>query len=388
MNRLFTIVEKEMKESYFPALKMTGVTGIIIPADKIVSSNISFAKKYGFSVWINIESVQPYKTTYIDYDKLGVTYNEDTFNSFSFDELKDTEKRLRKDKIDNIDGFILKYLDASGIVWDESFKNNYFTRFSNYIEDYLFALFETTDEKASFRSWYYDTCEKFVYDNYVKPAVRWAKTRNIKLCFDIGDEASHYFYIKRNISIMNLLERDVSLCINHFADSISEVSILLSKYSNDSFIFAKEYDDRLDGLDINIIGQGKVADAANSCSKEKILLIRCDRGAMEKLVMLDDDFYMSNECDALLTSLESSYYCDMLYEKGFDFEVTNERLFEKYAEYKNKKLTYKNQEISQILLCKSCVFTEKVYKLLNRLKSDGVCINNVNLISILNSDLL
>jgi len=384
LNKAFTRIEKEMKESYFSALKLTGVSGVIMPYDKIFAANILNAKKHGFSVWIVINATVPIKATTIDYSTSGVLFNDADFESFSFDALKNTYEELSEYYID---GFILQYPKVYSILWDDSFRTEYYREFSNYIEDYLVDLFEENGRK-SFRSWYYNKCSCFIYDKFVAPAVDWADINNVNLCFDIGAEQSQYYYFLKHISLLDLLEKNISLCVTHSINEIVEVCVLLSKYQNNHFVISEEYDKRLQDLCLNVVGTISDEESEVLTSSDRVLLIRCDRGILENYTQADESLYFVNECDSLVSSIESTYYCDMLHEKGFNFEITNEKYFEKYIVYENNVLRYKDKEISQILICNSCIFSEKMCNFLDELKKDGVCINNTKLIDILGFNLI
>lgn len=382
MSRVFTILENEMKEIYFPALRRADVYGIIMPYDRIFPSNIAYANQYDIPVWISYNVTEQLDCKYLYYGKMGVEGVDGKFECFAFDELKNYIKKLPKEVSEGIQGVILKYPRYSNTIWDESFRDAFYDEFQNYIEDYLGILFELTDKKVAFRNWYYELCHNFIYSKYVKPAVTWAKKRKLKLCFDIGEEKSHYSYLKKQIFCMNLLENGVSLSVKHQKGNISEVSVLLSKYDNDSFVFMDENDESLHGLDVNLVGTIETVDNNRLRTDDKVLLVRCDRGVAEKFV-LDEEMYFTNECRGHIASFESTFYTDMLFKKGFDFVITNEKYFEKYSKYKNGVYTYKNQEIGQILLCESCVFTDEAINILKKLESKGIPINSKSLEDIL-----
>lgn len=387
MNKIYTKVEKEMRESYFPALRLTGVQGIIMPSDKVFSQNIQFAKKSGLFVWIEFDGIETVESKRVEYNTFGVGSSSAKITSFSFDGLKKLVSELSKDDIEALDGIILKYPSHSGMLWDESFKDDFFSEFSNYVEDYIPILFEDLDEdKNAFRSWYFDKCHKFIYNTYVKPAISWTKKIGISLSFHIGEDKTSFFYFIEHISVMDLLEDGVSLCVYHDKEGITEHGVLLSRYGDGNFIFTNEYDERLDGLDANIIGYGNAEAVSSVDNSERILLIRSDRAIAESYYEFTDSIYMSSESESIVNSFNSTFYTDKLYQKGYNFEITNERYFEKYAEYNNGTLTYKNKEINRILICDKCIFSDDTFELLKTLKKDGFSINNSKIIKDLGLD--
>lgn len=376
-----------MREEYFSAVKLTGVGGIIMPFNEMVSSNLANAKKHGLSFWSEFDKTQKETLTYLDIDSSDIIYCEKETKVLALNDLKEVIKSMSKSDRELLDGIIVKYPDFSSFLWDESFKEDYYNEFSNYIEDYLYLLFEPAEKQVAFRSWYFEKCSDFVYKKYICPLIKWAKSKGINLCFDIGKEESEYYYLKRHVDIMYLLEKGVSLCVNHNPNGITETCIMLSKYSGNSFVVSN-YDSRIDSLSLNFIAHAKCNQDFVKKSKDCILLIRASRGVMQRCVEADNEDISVTENDAVKASLEGTYYTDMLFEKGFQFEITSEKLFEKHAKFKNGIFTYKDKKINQVLLCNSCVFTKKGIKLLNSLLDGGVCINNANLINILGSDLI
>lgn len=388
MSMIYTRLSKEMKEEYFSALKLTGVGGIVMPCDKIFSSNLIYAKNNGLNIWVSLDAVDKEGADFLVCDSSGIFCSHKEISAVSSGLLKEALKAFEKADLDLIDGFIIKYPKLPQLIWDESFRVEFYSEFSNDIDDYLYLLFEPAEKLASFRTWYYEKCADFVYKKYLYPLIKLAKRKGVRLCFDIGTEESEYFYIKRHIDIFALLEKGVSLYSVHNSNSIAETCIILSKYNTDSFVASQEADNRIDNLDINLIGTPTEKHEIPENNRENILLVRSARGVTERIIKSDILPEEAAENEAIIASFESTYYTDMLFEKGFNFEIASEKLFEKHTRFKNGELTYKNSIITQLLLCNSCVFSEKGIRLLNKIADGGICINNKNLINILASDLI
>lgn len=386
MRKYFTKIEKEMKEEYFPALKLSGIDGVILDSKNVFPSTLSYANQHGMNVWIKVDDVKDENITYIDYDSAGVVYEESSVSFTTLDILKKIVKSIPKEN--TISGYIIKYPKFNGLIWDKTFADDFYKDYSNYIDDYLYLMFEPSEKQAPFRYWYMENVWKFIYKIYLSPILKWAKRSNINVCFDIGEEQTYFLQMERGVFLSELLEKGIGLYTEHKHNCIYETAIIISKYGENCFLSCDEPDEDLCDLDINIVSTAVSPKEEYVNSKSHILLIRCERGVAERFakykIPLDD----SNECTAIDASFEATYYCDMLHEKGFQFEVTSEKYFEKYATYKNKVLKYKGIEIDQILLCKSCVFSEKGINLLNRASKGGICINNISLIDILESSLL
>ena len=386
MKKYFTKIQREMKEEYFPALKLSGTGGVIFDSDNVYPSGLSYANQYELDVWVKIDKTVSDEITYIDYDSAGIVYEKSSVFYTNLDILKKTVKSMPKDS--KISGYIIKYPKFSGVIWDETFADDFYNDYSNYIEDYLYLLFEPYERQAPFRYWYMENCWKFIYKRYLHPILKWAKRAKINVCFDIGDEETHFLQMERGVFLLELMEKGISVYADHKKKCIYENGIIMSKYGKNCFLSCDEPDKNLCDLDINIVSAAVPYSEENIESKHCILLIRCERGVAERYIKFQIPFDDSNECMAIASSFEGTYYCDMLHEKGFRFEVTSEKYFEKYTVYKNKALTYKGIKIDQILLCKSCVFSAKGIGILNKVSKAGICINNISLVDILESSLL
>ncbi|MBE7015429.1 MAG: hypothetical protein E7417_01230 [Ruminococcaceae bacterium] len=386
MNKYFTKIEKDMQERYFPALKLSGVSGVIFDSDNVFRSSLSYANKYNLDAWVKVEKTTSENIAYMDYDSSGIVYEDSSVFYTSLDILKETAGSMPENS--NVSGYIIKYPNFRGVIWDKSFAEDFYKEYSNYIEDYLYLLFEPYEKQAPFRYWYMENCQKFIYKKYISPILRWAKRVNINVCFDVGDEQTYFLQMEKGVFLLDLIEKGVSVYANHKKNCIYETGIIMSKYGKNCFLAASEPDDNLRDLDINVVSQSIPQTEGDIISKSHILLVRCERGVAERFAKYKNPLDDSNECAALDASFEGTYYCDMLYEKGFSFEVTSEKYFEKYTSYKNKVLTYKGVIVDQILLCKSCVFSKKGISILNRVSKDGICVNNISLIDILESSLL
>ena len=70
---------------------------------------------------------------------------EAKIKTFDFDKLKEFVSSIPDGDLELIDGIKLLCPSHSGMLWDESLKNDFYEEFSNYIEDYLTVLFEQID---------------------------------------------------------------------------------------------------------------------------------------------------------------------------------------------------------------------------------------------------
>jgi hypothetical protein len=115
----------------------------------------------------------------------------------------------------------------------------------------------------------------------------------------------------------------------------------------------------------------------NSCKKitqkrvtKDILLVKPMRGVIDRY--METGRRNRLETTALASAIEGVYFCDMLKEKGYTFDVADEFSF----------MTKRNlRKYTDILICGSCLFADKEMSKINRILVKGIRINSQDLIS-------
>lgn len=257
-------------------------------------------------------------------------------------------KKLMKDmgsQAENIHGFIVPVPKVSGPVW-----NNRLAKMSGEIcEDMLYQLFDPDIEKSSIRSWYYETAGKYIMKTYMLPLKRLAKSMEKEIIFDLGNIEMQYDLMKKMINPAMLKKAEISIAVHKNGNVEKELG-----FSGRDYVINEQFLERTVKKDA------------------KILLITPTRGIMERFCQGEIKKKANRlETPALLSAIEGVYYSDMLEGKGYSFDVTDEFHLPKMSDLK---------EYENILICKSCLFTEKERKKIDKLQKYGVKINHKDLI--------
>lgn len=261
-------------------------------------------------------------------------------------------RRLLKDKIafqDSISGFIVPVPQISGPIW-----NARLAKMCKMLEennDILYELFDDDIEISPVRSWYYTNLEKYILRTYMLPLKRFAKSIGKEIVFGLGNIEMQYDLMKNAINPAVLQGAGLSLAVHKGSGNIEKEL----GFSGDDFVIT-----------------GDSLQKVEKCENAKILLIKPIRGVMERFVQGEIKNKPNRlETPALLSAIESVYYSDMLIENGYSFDVTDEIRFSKVSDL---------EKYEHILICKSCLFTERQRTKIDKLQKCGVKINDRDLI--------
>ncbi len=246
---------------------------------------------------------------------------------------------------DDIKGFIVPVPEISGPIWNSRIAK--MCKIDEENNEILYELFDDEIEISSVRSWYYTNLAKYILRTYMLPLKRFCKSIGKEIIFDLGDIEMQYDLMRNMINPDMLKKAGLSLLVHKSENVEKELG-----FSGEDFVVVGDSIERVTKADA------------------KILLIKPARGIMERFIQGEIKNRPNRlETPALSSAVESTYYCDMLAEAGYAFDVTDEiHLPKDLKKYEN------------ILICKSCLFAEKEKKKIDKLQKYGVKINDNELI--------
>ncbi len=247
---------------------------------------------------------------------------------------------------DRIRGFIVPVPDVSGPIWNDKLAK----RLGEDCDDILYELFDPEIEKSHLRSWYYETVGNHILRTYMIRLKKFADSIGKEVIFDLGTVEMQYDLMKKMIIPGLLKKAGISMAVRKESGNIEKEL----GFSDKDFIISEGFLTKVEKDDA------------------KILLIKPTRGVMERFMQGEIKRKPNRlETPALLAGIEGVYYSDMLTEKGYSFDVTDEIRLPKLSDFAK----YEN-----VIICKSCLFTEKETKKIGRLQKYGVKINDKDLI--------
>ena len=257
-------------------------------------------------------------------------------------------KDLNRFLKDEIRGFVVSAPQISGPIWNEKLAK--MCKIQEEDNEILYELFDDEIEISSVRFWYYENLQKYILRAYLLPLKRFCKRMGKELIFDLGNVEMQYDLMKNMINPDTMKKAGLSLSVHRQSGNIEKEL----GFSNEDFVITE-----------NSIERAERKEA-------KILLIKPIRGIMERFIQGEIKSRPNRlETPALCVAMESTYYCDMLAEGGYEFDVTDEIHIPKESELK---------KYEDILICKSCLFTEKEKKKIEKLQKYGVKINDKDLL--------
>ncbi len=266
--------------------------------------------------------------------------------------VKDLKRLLKNDETlqDSVSGFVVPIPEISGPVWNDKIAK--MCKMTEGDSEFLYELFDDEIETSSVRSWYYENLAKYILKTYMLPLKRFSRSIGKEIIFDLGNIEMQYDLMEKMINPCMLKKSEISLLVHKETGNIEKEL----GFSENDFVIKD--------------------DTIKRCEKReqepKILLIKPMRGVMERFVLQEIRKKPNRlETPALLSAIESVYYCDMLSEKGYNFDVADEMNLPKVIDLK---------KYEHILICKACLFTEKETKKIDRLQKFGVKINDKDLI--------
>lgn len=258
--------------------------------------------------------------------------------------VKDAKSVLQE----NVGGIIVPVPTISGPLWNARLAK--MCRLEEDNNDILYELFDDEIEVSPVRSWYYINLAKYILRTYMLPLKRLCKSMGKELIFDLGCIDMQYDLMKVMINPGLIKRAGISLAVHKNGGNIE----------NELGLSGKDF----------IVNGDKLERVAKN--EAKMLLIKPMRGVMERFVQGEIKEKPNRfETPALSAGIESVYYCDMMSDAGISFDVVDEICLPKERDLR---------KYEDILICKSCLFTEKDKKKIDKLQKYGVKVNDGNLI--------
>lgn len=255
-----------------------------------------------------------------------------------------------KGAVKNIKGkVIVPVPEISGPIWNAGLAKMCKMDVEN--TEILYELFDDETKISSVRPWYYINLAKYILRTYILPLKRFSKAMGCELILDLGNIEMQYDLMKKMITIDVLKKSGLSLLVHKESGNVEK---------------------ELGFSDNDFVMKGNVAEGVTK-EDAKILLIKPTRGVMERFIQGEIKKRPNRlETPALLSAIESVYYCDMLTKRGHIFNVADETCLKRENDLKRYE---------HILICKSCLFTEREKKKIDKLRKWGIKINDSELIA-------
>lgn len=246
---------------------------------------------------------------------------------------------------DDTRGFIVSVPKIDGPIWNKTLAKMCKLDAENV--EILYQLFDDEQEVSAIRSWYYTNLSKYIVRTYMLPLKRFCKSVEKEIIFDLGNVEMQYDLMKNAVNPDIMKKAGLSLLVHKNGNIEKELG-----FSSEDFVISGDSLKRVTKPDA------------------KILLIKPIRGMMERFIQGEIKSRPNRlETPALLSGIESTYYCNMLADSGYAFDAADEMHLPKdLKKYEN------------ILICESCLFTEREKKKIDKLGKYGVKINDRDLI--------
>ncbi len=365
MRRFFT----DEKYSDFKNLKNKGFTGVIFEYGENIEEKILLAATSGLEIWILLSRKESIPFSHLLNIGGRMSIEEENVYAVMPELIGEYLSKL-DECAEKVTGVIIPLPDVRGIIWSDSLEDEC-ERLEIDKNECLVDLFVEENIESAYRSWYYERAEKIIINEFLLPVKKCAETYGKRVSFDIGKIETQYDLAEKFVNPFRLVEEGLSLSMRWGKENSSEAKAMVLSMSDESLnILAEEcFDESLE----------------NKTSEENILLIKPSRGVMERYVRRKKKKYRT-ETPAIVAAMDGTYYTSMLFEKGFNFNQTDEFGVEKYGTVEDGKIKLGDREYNRILICDSCRFSDKGMEILTNAEKSGVKINDKDLMSILWSE--
>ena len=381
--KYFSEVRADSKEVFFGKLKSSGFSGVILKVSDSLAEQVGFAQKYELEVWIKCENGENAEYGCAVLDDFRVVAEKSVFKTVTAEMLDKIRNSLPNAAFEYITGIISPLPAITKPYMSDALADEYQKSFGSDIFEYIKILFDEEEETSSFRSWYFTHAFELIFDETAAPLKEWCESRGKKFSAFAGDIGGIH---PLNYGIFLEMLHEHNLSVSFAYPKSCEYPVAASGFKNGGFVFA-ETDDLPQKADYENIVCERICGKAAKPVNPDILLVIPSRGVMERFVFKKKRLKYNIESPAGEAAAEGMYYADMLYEKGFDFGAADEFTIEKSGGVENGKFLLFGREYGQIIVCRSCAFSDSGIELLNKAYENGVCINNSGLLDILNSEL-
>ncbi len=341
LSKVFTFADDSTD---FSKLKKEGKKAVLLRYSAGISKNIKKASKLEMKIMVEMPLITKDVVKIIKPLAGRVSFED---GEIEYTSVKDIEKTVKSigNLIGKVTGFVLPIPKISGLLWSDEIESNCTPKNGD-----IYDIFDEEKEISHIRSKYYLSAQKYLYENFMLPQNEILKNLGKKAVFYIGENELQYDLIGKLVNTRLLKHMGFVLGVS------CEKEVAETEFG---------------------LGNGDFVFLGNSCEKithkrisKDILLVIPMRGVMERYV--ETGRRNRIETPALSSAIEGAYFCDMLKEKEYSFEVVDEFSFmtkRNFGKYKD------------ILICGSCLFTDKEMSKINRLLQIGIRINSNDLIS-------
>ena len=341
LSKTFTFADSNTD---FEKLRTEGVKAVLLKCSSGISKNIKKASEFGMKIMMEmprstkdaVKVIKPFG------GRVSVEDGEIEYTS-----TKDVKKAIKSigGSIGRVTGFVLPIPEVRGLLWSDEIERDCALENGD-----IYDLFDDEKEVSHIRSMYCISAQKYFYEKYMLPQNKLLKSLGKKTVFYIGEKELQYDLIGSLVNTRMLKHKGFFLG----ASCERELAKTELGFGNGDYIFGKN--------SCEIISEKRISN--------EILVVKPMRGVMERYV----ETVRRNriETPALSSAVEGVYFCDMLREKGYSFDTADE-----YSFIQKRNLS----KYKDVLICESCLFTDKEMYKINRLLEKGVRINSSELIS-------
>ena len=341
MSKVFTFADENTD---FKKLKQQGVKAVLIKYSPKIWKTIKSASSMGMRIMVEMESGKKDSIRVIKPIAGRVYIEGSSIDYISLNDIKGAIKKIGKG-ITNVIGFVLPIPTVNGLLW-----NNEIMELINAEIDEMYDLFDEEKEISQIRWKYFTSAQKYLYETYMLPLKELLNGFGKKAVFYLGEKELEYDLTVSLINTMMLKRKglNIGICCD------KELAYAEFGLRGGDFIFDKT-------------GCEKIPQRR---SFQKVLLIKPNRGVIERYI--ETGRRNRIETSALSSAVEGVFWGEKLRQKGYSFDVMDECSFYKIKNFEKYK---------GILICDSCLFTDKELSKINRLLEKGVRINSAELMS-------
>ena len=341
LSKVFTFADEN---SDFKKLKQQGVKAVLIKYSPKIRKTVKSASSFGMRVMVEMTSSTKDNISVIKPLAGRVYIEEGSIDYISTNDIKDVIKKLGKG-ISDVMGFVLPIPAVNGLLWNDEIRE-----LINAEIDDLYDLFDEEKEISHIRWQYFTSVQKYLYETYMLPQKELLKGSGKKTVFYIGEKELEYDLVENLVNTKVLKHKGLNLGICCDKD-LAETEFGLC---GGDFVFDEN-------------GCEQIHQKRTS---KDILLIKPNRGVVERYV--ETGRRNRIETSALSSAVEGVFWGEKLKLKGYSFDVMDESSFYKKRDFEKYK---------DVLICDSCLFTDKELTKINRILDQGIRINSAELMT-------
>lgn len=345
MNNFFTFADDATD---FGLLKKQGETGVIIKATDKLAENIKKAAACQMDIMVHLDKDIKESVNVLAPHAGRVSLECGEINYVSVEALKKCIAEIGS-AINEVSGFILHMPRILGAIWNDKLAQ--LCGFDVGGDERLYELFDHEKEISQVRSWYYTNFERYILSEYLLPQKELLQKFGKTMVLDLQNAEIQYDLMGKMVNPIMLRRNGFSLAMRGEKGSLeSEFGLF-----GGDFVITEKYCE-------------KIAEKDRNC---KLLLIKPTRGVMERYVHGEGKRKSIRlETPALLAAIEGVYLGDEMQKAGYSFNIGDEFSFDEEM----------NSKYESIFISRSCLFTQREIKIIDKLKKDGIKIETLDLL--------